>query len=223
MGRRLQSSVLTAEEEAASWPPQIHRCRWMTVLLRRPAPHLTRALHGLHGWDIAIPEVEGDKPDREIQALSDRLLHVDIAEVQTDEALPVVAIDRTSKFAYAELHLKATRMVARDSDTAALCRTPYTPTDRTASSSPNAKEPKPIGKSPTVLPGQGIEHRPPRSAIRGPMARSSMNRTIKDATVKRYHYQSHDQLKHIADILDGLQLSKKNENLEGLNNIRIHM
>ncbi|SDJ86245.1 Integrase core domain-containing protein [Aliiruegeria lutimaris] len=30
-----------------------------------------------------------------------------------------------------------------------------------------------------------------------------MNRTIKDTTVKRYHYDSHDQLRgHLADFLD---------------------
>lgn len=54
--------------------------------------------------------------------------HIDIAEVQTDEGrlYLFVAIDRTSKFAYAELHPKATRMIAKDFLSNLVTAVPYT-------------------------------------------------------------------------------------------------
>ena len=61
--------------------------------------------------------MEGDKPDKKkFKPYPIVYFHVDIAEVQTDEGRLYLfaAIDRTSKFAYAELYPKATRMVARD-------------------------------------------------------------------------------------------------------------
>jgi len=49
-----------------------------------------------------------------------------------------------------------------------------------------------------------------------------MNRTIKEATVKRYHYGSHEQLKtHNIRLHDGLQFCQKAQNLEGTHALRI--
>ena len=49
----------------------------------------------------------------------------------------------------------------------------------------------------------GIEHR--LTKVKHPWTNGQverMNRTIKDATVKRYHYDSHDQLeRHLADFV----------------------
>jgi hypothetical protein len=43
-----------------------------------------------------------------------------------------------------------------------------------------------------------------------------MNRTIKDATVKRYHYESHDQLvRHLADFVAAYNFARRNT-LNGL-------
>ena len=121
--KTVQSMVLTAEEEAA-----IVAFRKYTLLplddclysLQASIPHLTRSsLHRClqrHGIS-RLPEVEGDKPDKKkFKPYPIGYFHVDIAEVQTDEGrlYLFVAIDRTSKFAYGELHPKATRMVARD-------------------------------------------------------------------------------------------------------------
>jgi hypothetical protein len=37
-----------------------------------------------------------------------------------------------------------------------------------------------------------------------------MNRTIKDATVKRYHYESHDQLvRHLADFVVAYNFARR--------------
>ena len=43
------------------------------------------------------------------------------------------------------------------------------------------------------------------------------NRTIKDATVKRYHYDSHDQLRcHLSYFLDAYNYARRLKTLSGL-------
>lgn len=44
-----------------------------------------------------------------------------------------------------------------------------------------------------------------------------MNRTIKDATVKRYHYDSHDQLPaHLQLFIEAYNYARRLETLRGL-------
>lgn len=44
-----------------------------------------------------------------------------------------------------------------------------------------------------------------------------MNRTIKEATVKRYHYDSHDQLRrHLSDFVDAYDFGRRLKSLKGL-------
>lgn len=44
-----------------------------------------------------------------------------------------------------------------------------------------------------------------------------MNRTNKDATVKRYHYDCHEQLRsHLADFLDAYNFAWRLKTLSGL-------
>ncbi|MNL60331.1 Integrase core domain protein [compost metagenome] len=65
----------------------------------------------------------------------------------------------------------------------------------------------------------GIEHRFTR--INHPWTNGQverMNRTIKDATVKRYHYDSHDQLeRHLADFVSAYNFGRRLKTLKGLN------
>jgi hypothetical protein len=43
-----------------------------------------------------------------------------------------------------------------------------------------------------------------------------MNRTIKDATVKRYHYDDHNQLRrHLADFVDAYNFGRRLKTLKG--------
>jgi hypothetical protein len=119
----VRSTVLTKEEEAA-----VVAFRKYTLLplddclyaLQPSIPHLTRSsLHRcLQRHDISrLPEVEGDKTKKQKFATSPiGYFHIDIAEVQTEDGklYMFVAVDRTSKFAYAELHSHATRMIAKD-------------------------------------------------------------------------------------------------------------
>ncbi len=44
-----------------------------------------------------------------------------------------------------------------------------------------------------------------------------MNRTLKDATVKRYHYDNHDQLRrHLADFVAAYNFGRRLKTLKGL-------
>ena len=113
MGPKLvRSTVLTAEEEA-----MIVAFRKHTLLplddclyaLQSTIPHLTRsALHRcLQRHDISrLPEVEGDKPKKAFKRYPIGYFHIDIAEVRTEEGklYLFVAIDRTCKFAFAQMH-----------------------------------------------------------------------------------------------------------------------
>jgi hypothetical protein len=43
-----------------------------------------------------------------------------------------------------------------------------------------------------------------------------MNRTIKDATVKRFHYDTHDELRsHLADFVSAYNFAKRLKTLKG--------
>ena len=88
--------------------------------LQPTIPHLTRSsLHRClqrHGIG-RLPETEGDKPAKKrFKPYPIGYFHIDIAEVRTEQGklYLFVAIDRTSKFAFAELHEKATRHMAGD-------------------------------------------------------------------------------------------------------------
>ena len=107
------STVLSSKEEA-----MIVAFRKHTLLplddclyaLQATIPRLTRSsLHRClqrHGIS-RLPEIEGDKVAREpFKGYPIGYFHIDIAEVRTEEGklYLFVAIDRTSKFVYAELH-----------------------------------------------------------------------------------------------------------------------
>ena len=118
-----KSTVLTIEEEAV-----IVAFRRHTLLplddclytLQPTIPHLTRSsLHRClqrHGIS-RLPEVEGEMTAKtKFKSYPIGFFHIDIAEVQTAEGklYMFVAIDRTSKFAFVELHRQAKRSTAGD-------------------------------------------------------------------------------------------------------------
>lgn len=116
-----RSSVLSVEDEAV-----IVAFRRHTLLplddclyaLQPTIPHLTRSsLHRClqrHGIS-RLPDVDGDKPKRSrFKAYPIGYFHIDIARVSTEQGKLhlFVAIDRTSKFAFVQLHEKATQRIA---------------------------------------------------------------------------------------------------------------
>jgi transposase InsO family protein len=232
-----RSTTLSAEDEAIVVAFRRHTLLPLDdclYALQATIPHLTRSsLHRClqrHGIS-RLPEVEGDKPDRrKFKSYPIGYFHIDIAEVQTAEGklYLFVAIDRTSKFAFVQLVVKASRVTASAFLVALIAAVPY--------------------KIHTVLTDNGIQFRfPPRHAD-GPTARiithmfamrcrengiehrctrinhpwtngqvERMNRTIKDATVRRYHYDSHEQLRrHLDDFVNAYNFGRRLKRLRGL-------
>src|SRR5260221_783969 len=77
--------------------------------LQATVPHLTRSsLHRLfQRHEVScLPQTEGTRPRQKFKAYPMGYLHIDFAEVWTEEGklYLFVAIDRVSKFAYAEFH-----------------------------------------------------------------------------------------------------------------------
>ncbi len=51
-----------------------------------------------------------------------------------------------------------------------------------------------------------------------------MNRTLKEATVKRYYYETHDQLRsHLADFVAAYNFARRLKTLYGSHPLRIHL
>src|SRR3546814_8057223 len=135
----VHSTVLSIEEEAI-----IVAFRKHTLLplddclyaLQATIPHLTRSsLHRClqrHGIS-RLPEVTGDKePKRKFKTYPIGYFHIDIAEVQTAEGKLrlFVAIDRTSKLAFVELHEQAGKMIAAQFLRNLVATVPYAIQDR---------------------------------------------------------------------------------------------
>ena len=86
--------------------------------LQATIPHLTRsALHRClqrHGMS-RLPEIEGEKPSKKkFKTYPIGFVHIDIAEVRTEQGklFLFIAIDRTSKLAFARLIEKANTATA---------------------------------------------------------------------------------------------------------------
>jgi transposase InsO family protein len=156
--------------------------------------------------------------------------HIDIAEVRTEEGKLhlFVAIDRTSKFAFAQLHEKANRNTATAFLKDLIAVVPYKiHTVLTDNGIQFCDLPKnhsgPTARWRThmfdlLCRSHGIEHRltkPKHPWTNGQVER--MNRTLKQATVRRYHYDSHNQLRqHLATFLDAYNFAKRLKTLKGL-------
>jgi transposase InsO family protein len=165
--------------------------------------------------------------------------HIDIAEVRTAQGklYLIVAIDRTSKFAFVELHEKVARQTAGDFLRRLIAAVPYkvhtvltdngthfTTPGNTNSAAPDikaaldAKEPVWAHAFEYACAQNDIDHRltkPKHPWTNGQVER--MNRTIKDATVKRYFYETHDQLRaHLRDFVDAYNFARRLKTLKGL-------
>ena len=235
--REPKSSVLSVGEEAI-----IVAFRRHTLLplddclyaLQATIPHLTRSsLHRClqrHGVS-RLPEVEGDKAaKKKFKSYAIGFFHIDIAEVRTKEGKLhlFVGIDRTSKFAFVQLHEQADRPTAVAFLEALIAAIPYRlHTILTDNGIQFADLPRNrdgwtaryrVHRFDQICREHGIEHRltkPNHPWTNGQVER--MNRTIKDATVKRYHYDDHDQLRaHLRNFVDAYNLARRLKTLKGL-------
>lgn len=129
-----RSTVLTPEEEAIAVAFRKHTLLPLDdclYALQATIPHLTRSsLHRLfQRHDISrLPEIEGDKVSKKpFKVYPIGYFHLDIAEVHTEEGKLhlFVAVDRTSKLAFARLYDAANRKTASHFLEALVATIPY--------------------------------------------------------------------------------------------------
>src|ERR1700744_1849040 len=238
MGPRTPSStVLYSEEEAiivAFRKPTLLPLDDCLYALQTTIPHLTRSsLHRClkrHGIS-RLPEVEGGKPSkRKLKAYPIGYFHIDIAELRTAEGklYLYVAIDRTSKFAFVQLVKKTGRTSASVFLEALIAAVPYKIHTVLTDNGIQFTLPPRYADGPTArfmthmfdirCRENDIEHR--LTKIKHPWTNGQverMNRTIKEATVQRYHYDRHDQLEdHLADFINAYNYACRLKTLKGL-------
>src|SRR6056297_3516391 len=230
--REPRSTVLSECEEA-----MIVAFRRHTLLplddclyaLQPTIPSLTRsALHRClqrHGIS-RLPDVEGDKPKRQrFKRYPIGYFHIDIAEVQTAEGklYMFVGIDRTSKFAVTQLVQKAGKMAAAQFLRDLIATVPYrlhtVLTDNGIQFTNRSCDTSAFEHIfDRVCREHAIEHR--LTKVKHPWTNGQverMNRTIKDATVKRFHYDDHNQLRtHLADFMAAYNFARRLKTLSGL-------
>jgi len=232
-----KSTVLTIEEEAIVVAFRRHTLLPLDdclYALQATIPHLSRSsLHRClqrHGIS-RLPDVQGDKPDKKkFKAYPIGYFHIDIAEVQTDEGklYLYVAIDRTSKLAFVQLVKKTGRTSASAFLEALIMAVPYKIHTVLTDNGIQFTFPPRYADGPTAkymthmfdmrCQENGIEHR--LTKVRHPWTNGQverMNRTIKEATVKRYHYDRHEQLEqHLTDFINAYNFGRRLKTLKGL-------
>ena len=229
--KEAHSTVLSIEEEAVIVAFRRHTLLGLDDCLYALQPtiaHLTRSsLHRClqrHGIS-RLPDVEGDKPKRKFKRYPIGYFHIDIAEIRTGEGKIrlFVAIDRTSKFAYVELHERAGKMVAAQFLRNLIAAVPYrihTILTDNGIQLTNRKQDTSAFEHifDRVCRENDVDHR--LTKVNHPWTNGQverMNRTIKEATVKRYLYDTHAQLEtHINDFIAAYNYARRLKTLQGL-------
>lgn len=170
--------------------------------------------------------MDAGKPARKkFEAYPIGYFHIDIAEVQTAKGKLrlFVAIDRTSKFAFAQLHETEGKLVMAQFLQELIAVVPYAIhtiltdngiqfTNRTC----DQHAPQHVFDE--ICDKHGIKHR--LTKINHPWTSGQverMNRTIKEATIKRFHYEDHAQLRrHLADFILAYNFARRLKTLKGL-------
>jgi hypothetical protein len=227
-----RSTVMTPEQEAACVAFRKHTLLPLDdclYALQSSIPSLTRSsLHRcFQRHNISrLPEVEGDKPaKKKFAKYPIGYFHIDIAEVRTEEGklYLFVGIDRTSKFAYVELLEKYGKMEAAQFLRNLIAAVPYrihtVLTDNGIQFTNRKKDQWAFAHIfDRVCHENQIEHR--LTKVNHPWTNGQverMNRTLKEATVKRYHYENHTQLKeHLYNFVNAYNFAKRLKTLQGL-------
>lgn len=227
-----RSTSLKPEEEAVCVAFRKHTLLPLDdclYALQETIPHLTRSsLHRLfQRYGISrLPDLkDGASPKKKFKSYPIGYFHIDIAEVRTEDGklYMFVAIDRTSKFVFLELYEKASKMNAAKFLRHLIEACPYRIHTVLTDNGVQFTERK--GNSlasehifDRVCRQNEIDHR--LTKVNHPWTNGQverMNRTLKEATVKRYHYSSHEQLReHIQTFVDAYNFAKRLKALRGL-------
>jgi transposase InsO family protein len=232
-----RSTILSIDEEAIVVAFRRHTLLPLDdclYALQPTIPHLTRSsLHRClqrHGIS-RLPAVEGDKPARKtFKTYPIGYFHIDIAEVRTAEGklYLYVAVDRVSKFAFVQVVRKTGRSSAAAFLEALIAAVPYKIHIVLTDNGIQFTFPPRYADGPTAryvthmfdmrCQENGIEHR--LIKVKHPWTNGQverMNRTIKEATVQRYHYDRHQQLEaHLANFVSAYNFGRRLKTLQGL-------
>ncbi|WP_199556517.1 IS481 family transposase, partial [Sandaracinobacteroides hominis] len=220
-----RSSVLSPMEEAAIVALRVQARLPLDdvfVALRDVIPHLTRSsLHRcLQRNGISrLPKADREKP-KKFKAYEIGYFHIDIAELRYEggKGFLYVAVDRTSKLVFARIYRSATKLAAAAFLKVLVKTVPYrihtVLTDNGVQFVQHARGGNPgwlIHIFERVCNEHGIEHRltkPYHPWTNGQAER--MVRTIKEATVKSFHYTSINNLRnHVRDWLIAYNFAKQ--------------
>jgi len=235
--KQAKSTVLSVEDEAIvvafrrRASPPLDDCLYA---LQPTLPHLTRSSphrcprrRGIS----RLPQVEGEASvKRKFKAYPIGYFHIDIAEVRTEQGklYLFVAIDRTSKFAFVELREKAVRRLIAAAPykihTALTDNGTHFATPGNASSAaPDIKAAIATGEPvwhafEYACARHDIDHRltkPKHPWTNGQV--EHMNRTLKEATVKRYYHETHERLRtRLGDFVTTYNFARRLKTLKGL-------
>lgn len=201
----------------------------MYIALKDEMPHLTRSnLHRClkrHGVSRLVVEGEEKRTKKEFKKYEIGYLHIDTAEIRCAEGKGYifVAVDRTSKLAFAKIYHRKTKENACYFLQYVLKRIPYLVskilTDNGTEFTDVARNKAQIIKAhpfAQLCRHYKIEHR--LTKVKHPWTNGQverMNRTIKEATVKRYHYDTFSQLQdHLDSYLIAYNTAKRLKSLQ---------
>jgi len=179
-------------------------------------------------WDLPAPAGRRRVPaKRKFKAYPVGYFHLDIAESEPQKAnsTRLSQIDRASNFAFVELHEKVTRRTASDFLRRLIAVVPYkvhtvladnrtyfTASGSTSSAAPDIKAALNAGEP---VWAHAFEYACAQNGTSGQVER--MNRTVKDATVKRDFYETHERLRtHMRDFVDAYNFARRHKTLRGL-------
>lgn len=232
-----KSTVLTIEEEAIIVAFRRHTLLALDdclYALQPTIPHLIRSsLHRClqrHGIS-RLSDVESNTPaKKKLKAYPIGYVQIDIAEVRTAEGklYLYVVIDRTSKIALVQGVKKAGRTSASAFLVALIEAIPYKIHTVLTDHGIQFTFPPRYADGPTAkymthmfdmrCRENSIEHR--LTKIKHPWTNGQverMNQTIKEATVKRYHYDGHQQFEaQLADFINAYNYGRRLKTLKGL-------